>query len=207
MKKFLTTLAVLVCLLVFALPLYATDYSGTYYVGVSGTRPGGGDPDFLSMKAVFDSLSTVGATFSGNCTFYITSDITEPNTGGVGIGLAVDPGSFTITFKPYTGLTPTITNSYPSDGNSGPSGAFVIGMNSAVLAWADLKTTRNIIFDGSNTPGGITRDLTIQSATTAVRNAMGILFVGDVANRTVKNCNVYYKVQTVSTSGNLLVQS
>ncbi len=205
MKRLSTTLAVLVCLLVFALPLYATDYSGTYYVGVSGTRPGGGDPDFLSMKAVFDSLSTAGATFSGNCTFYITSDITEPNTGGKGIGLAVDPGSFTITFKPYTALTPTITNSYPSDGNTGPSGAFVIGMNSAGMAWADLKTTRNIIFDGSNTPGGITRDLTIQSATTAVRNAMGITFVGDVANCTVKNCNVYYQVQTVSTSGSLFI--
>ncbi|MDP3683119.1 MAG: hypothetical protein Q8S01_04230, partial [Ignavibacteria bacterium] len=137
---------------------------------------------------------------------YITSDITELYTDAVGIGLAINPDPYTLTIKPYTGVQPVITFNYPTDLNSGPSGAFIIGIpGKGNVAWASLKTTKNIVIDGSNTVGGTTRDLTLQSATTAQRNAIPLVIVGDVSNVTVKNCNIYYKVQTVSTSGNLLV--
>jgi hypothetical protein len=174
-----------------------------YSVGTGSVA--GEKAHFASMKAALDSLSN-GMPIPSNTTFYITSDITEPEIGGKGLGLAVDPSPYTVTFKPAAGVKPTITLQYPSDGNSGPSGAFIIGMNSAAMAWADLKTTRNIIFDGSNSEGGKTRDLMIQS-TGVTRNAIPLAIVGDVQNVTIKNCNVLYKVTptAASTSGSLLV--
>ncbi len=176
----------------------SAELNGTYYVGNAGTRPGGGDPDFLSLKAACDSMTLVGVT--GDCTFYITSDLTEPKN----IGLAVDPGTYTITFKPYTATTPTVKFTHAADDNSGPSGAWLFGIKSTI-AWADLATTKNIVIDGSNTPGGTTRDLTIQNDTATYRNAMPIVIVGPVSNMTIKNCNVLYVEKTVSTSGNLFV--
>lgn len=161
--------------------------------------------NFPTLKAAFDSLNN-GFVFTDNTLFYITSDITEPNTGGIGLGLAVDPSPYTITFKPYTGVSPTITLQYPSDGNSGPSGALVVGLTGASnIAWASNRPTRNIVFDGSNTPGGMTRDLTIQS-TGATRNAFPFVITADVQNVVVMNCNIYYKATAAATtSGNLFV--
>lgn len=172
--------------------------SGTYYIGAPGTGPGGSNPDFPSLRDAFQAINNSNIT--GNCTFFITSDITEVTTPG-GIGLAVNPGSHTITFKPFTGVQPTITLPYTTDSNSGPSGAFIIGIPMENnISWNDLRTTRNIIIDGSNTPGGTTRDLTITNQTNSVGNAFPIAIVGDVSNVTIKNCNIHYKAQTVSTS-------
>ncbi len=178
--------------------------AGDYYIGAPGTGPGGSNPQFADLREAFDVLND--ATFSGDCNFYITSDITETYTPAVGLGLAINPDPFTVTFKPYTGVQPVITLNYPTDMNSGPSGALVIGIPSkGNVTWDSLRTTKNIVIDGSNTVGGTTRDLTIQSALTAHRNGMPLVVVGDVSNVTVKNTNVYYKPQTVSTSGNLFI--
>lgn len=172
--------------------------SGTYYVGAAGTGPGGSNPDFPSLRDAFQAINNSNIT--GDCTFFITSDITEVTTPG-GIGLAVNPEPYTITFKPYTGVQPTITLPYTSDGNSGPSGAFIIGIPMENnISWNDFRTTKNIIIDGSNTAGGTTRDLTITNQTNSVGNAFPITIVGDVSNVTIKNCNIHYKAQTVSTS-------
>ncbi|MCL6493715.1 MAG: T9SS type A sorting domain-containing protein [Ignavibacterium sp.] len=177
--------------------------SGDYYIGASGTGPGGSNPNFATLGEAFDVI--YDATIAGNCNFYITSDITEPNIGS-GIGLAKDPGSFMLTFKPYTGVQPVITLNYPADANSGPSGALIIGIPTrGNISWDSMKTTRNIIIDGSNTVGGTTRDLTIQTALTAHRNSMPMVIVGDVANITIKNTKIYYRPQTVSTAGNLFI--
>lgn len=172
--------------------------SGDYYVGAAGTGPGGTDPEYPSLRAAFQAINNSNIT--GNCTFYITSDITEVTTPG-GIGLAVNPEPHTITFKPYTGVQPVITLPYLADGNSGPSGAMVIGIPMENnIAWNDLRTTKNIIFDGSNTAGGTTRDLTITSQTNSVGNAFPMTIVGDVSNMVIKNCKIYYRPQTTSTS-------
>lgn len=178
--------------------------AGDYYIGAPGTGPGGSNPQFATLREAFDVLND--ATFTGNCNFYITSDITETYTPAVGLGLAINPEPFTVTFKPYTGVQPIITLNYPTDMNSGPSGALVIGIPSkGNVTWDSLRTTKNIVIDGSNTVGGTTRDLTIQSSTTAHRNGIPMVIVGDVSNVTIKNTNVYYKAQTVSTSGNLFI--
>ena len=120
--------------------------------------------NLLHLREAFDVLND--ATFTGDCNFYITSDITETYTPAVGLGLAINPDPYTVTFKPYTGVQPVITLNYPTDLNSGPSGALVIGIPSkGNITWDSLRTTKNIVIDGSNTVGGTTRDLTIQTAT------------------------------------------
>ncbi len=183
-----------------------TQLAGDYYIGVAGSGPGGSNPQFATLREAFDVLND--AVFTGDCTFYITSDITETYTPAVGLGLAINPGTFTVTFKPYTGTQPVITLNYPTDLNSGPSGALVIGIPSkGNVTWDSLRTTKNIVIDGSNTVGGMTRDLTIQTSLTAQRNAFPLLIVGDVSEMVVKNTNIYYKAQGVSTSGNLFVSA
>jgi len=183
------------------LDLPVLSVSGDYYIGNPGTGPGGSDPGFLSIREAFDVLNE--ATFTGNSTWYITSDIFESFTPvtGYGIGLAINPEPHTVTFKPYTGVQPVISLAYPVDGTSGPSGAMVIGVpGEGNIAWDSLRVTRNIIFDGSNTAGGTTRDLTIQNLTTSHGNAFPVAIVGDVSNVVIKNCNIYYQAQSISTS-------
>ncbi|MDD5765490.1 MAG: hypothetical protein PHW79_04460, partial [Candidatus Marinimicrobia bacterium] len=188
------------------------DYmAGNYYVGTTGTAPDAYNPNFARLKTAFDGLNK--QKILGNINLYITSDIDEPNTAADGfLGLAVNPGEYTITIKPYTGVQPKINLAYPADATDGPSGAFIIGCpelgtTSHHINWPDLRATRNIIIDGSNTVDGTTRDLTIQNLTTSQRNGFPMLLVGDVANVTIKNCNIYYQAQGVTTSGNLFVSA
>jgi hypothetical protein len=181
--------------------------AGTYYIGAPGTGPGGTDPHFADLRSAFEVLND--AVFTDNCTFYITSNITETYpSASYGLGLAINPEPYTVTFKPYTGIQPVITLPYPGDLTSGPSGALVIGLPSkGNVAWDSMKVTRNIIIDGSNTVDGTTRDLTIENQTTSQRNGFPMTIVGDVANLVIKNTNIYYKAQGVSTSGNLFVSA
>jgi hypothetical protein len=161
----------------------AGSLSGTYYIGAAGTAPGGTDPKFLSLKSACDSINA--DTIKGDCIFYFTSNLTE--TANVALGK--DPTPFTITFKPYAGVSPTLSFSQSTD-NSGPSGAWVFGSNN-LTSWDYLVATRNIIVDGSNTDGGTTRDLTITTAATAHANANPIRMAGNVNKTTVKNVVIY----------------
>jgi len=149
---------------------------GVYYVGNAGTKPGGGDPDFLSLNHACDSLSNGAVT--GDVTMYITSDLTEPTN----VDLAVTT-DYTITFKPYTGITPTVTYTQIAD-NAGASGAWVIGMKNT--SGAPFVPTHNIVIDGSNVEAGSTRDLTFVSA--HGKNAYPFRIKGDCDNITIKNC-------------------
>lgn len=142
-------------------------------------------------------------TFDNDILLLITSDLEEDCTSS-GIGIAVDPSPYTITIKPAPGITPTITFHYPADVNAGPSGAFVVGISHENnIAWADATTTRNIIFDGSNTTDGTTRDLTITNTTGTHRNGMPFLLVGDVADIILKNLNIYHQATHLATEGNV----
>ena len=173
--------------------------SGNYYIGAPGTGPGGSNPQFASLREAYQVINN--STFTGDCTFFITSNITESYTPAIGLGLAANPEPYTITFKPYTGIQPTITLPYPSDLNGGPSGAMVIGIPMENnISWNDLRVTKNIVFDGSNTPGGTTRDLTITTQTTSHGNAFPFAIVGAVSNLVIKNCNIIYNPASVSTS-------
>lgn len=157
--------------------------SGTYYIGAAGTGPGGSNPQFATLKAACDTLNT--ANVQGNCIFYITSNLTEP----VNVSLGLDPGPYTITFKPYTGTNDTIIFTQTTD-NPGVSGGWVFGTPTLSITSTTnygLVTTNNIIVDGSNTDGGTTRNLVVQTAATSHTNTNPFRIIGDVNKCTLKN--------------------
>ena len=157
--------------------------AGTYYIGVAGSGPGGTDPEFASLKAACDTLNI--SNVSANTTFFITSNLVEPANVSIGI----DPGDFTVTFKPYTGTVDTITFTQVAD-NVGVSGGWVLGTPSLAISSATnygLVTTENIVIDGSNTVGGTTRDLIIRTITGVNGNTNPIRVIGDVNNSVLKN--------------------
>ncbi|ROL61821.1 hypothetical protein D9V86_03820 [Bacteroidetes/Chlorobi group bacterium ChocPot_Mid] len=152
--------------------------SGTYTVGTGG--------DYATLKAACDAINA--STINGDCTFYIISDLTET----VNVGLGKDPSPYTITFKPFTGTTPTITFTQVAD-NAGASGAWVIGVPNLTVTSAsnyNLVSTRNIVIDGSNTVNGTTRDLSINTQSGINSNTYPIRIFGDADNITLKNLNV-----------------
>ncbi|TVQ87015.1 MAG: T9SS C-terminal target domain-containing protein [Bacteroidetes bacterium] len=152
----------------------------------------GEEGNYPTFRAAVTALNNQ-ETFDNDILLLITSDLEEDCITS-GIGLAVDPSPFTITIKPAPGKTPTISFNYPGDVNAGPSGAFIIGItHENNIAWTDAKPTRNIIFDGSNTEDGTTRDLTFTNTTGTHRNGMPFLLIGDVADIVVKNLNIYHQ--------------
>jgi hypothetical protein len=157
--------------------------AGTYYIGVAGSGPGGTDPEFATLKAACDTLNI--SNVSGNTTFFITSNLVEPANVTIGI----DPGSYTVTFKPYTGTVDTITFTQVAD-NAGVSGGWVFGTPSLIITSTTnygLVTTENIIIDGSNTVDGTTRDLVVRTAAGISGNTNPIRIIGDVNNCVLKN--------------------
>jgi len=157
--------------------------SGSYYIGAAGTGPNGTNPNFSTLKSAADSLNK--ATIGGNITFYITSNLTEAANTGIG----VNPDPYTVTFKPYTGTNDTITFAQTTD-NSGVSGGFALGSADLMNSAMPLKTTKNIILDGSNTANGTTQNLVIRTLAATNKNTYPIRIFGDVQNVTIKNVKV-----------------
>ena len=136
---------------------YATGLSGTYYIGASaGTKPGGGDPDYASMSAAVSALNTNGV--AGACTFYFL-DAAYTEASDFWLGCSGTSATNTITFKPYTGVTTTITfgqtTLHPNTATTGLDGHFIIasptGNNS------DIVPTHYVTIDGSNTQTLVTQ--------------------------------------------------
>ncbi len=165
-------------------------FSNVYSIGTGSVEGQAGN--FSTFREAVSALNSQ-AVFTQDVYMFITSDLVEDCTSG-GIGLAVDPSPYTITFKPAPGVSPTVAFNYPADANSGPSGAFIIGIpHTNNIAWADAKPTKNIVFDGSNTPGGETRDMTFTNTTGSHRNGMPFAIIGDVENVTIKNLKIYHR--------------
>jgi len=154
--------------------------SGTYYIGAAGTAPGPADPEYATLKAACDAVMAAGV--GGDITFLITSDLTEPTN----VDLAVDTDGHTIVFKPFTGITPTVTFTQAGD-NAGSSGRWVIGQLNT--SGAPLVPTHNIVIDGSNTVDGTSRDLSFVSAAGGKLD-YNFRIRGNSDNITIKNCNM-----------------
>ncbi len=179
MKNFIVTL---ICLMIVTVS-QAQNLSGIYYIGASGTAPGNTNPDYSTLGEAAAAINA--ATITGNCTFYFTSNTTE--TANVGIGK--DAAPYTVTFKPYTGTTDTVTLVQTGD-NIGASGGLVFGSPDLTISSASnygLVTTANFIVDGSNTDGGTTRDLVITTKSTIHGNTYPVRLLGDVHDVTIKN--------------------
>ncbi|MEI6766548.1 MAG: right-handed parallel beta-helix repeat-containing protein [Bacteroidota bacterium] len=141
--------------------------SGTYAVG-----PGG---DFTTLRAACDSLNLNGVcgpvSFILNSS-YAGSSETYPITINQAAGMSAVN---TLTIKPGTGVTASLSGSY--------AGALI------KLNGADYVT-----IDGSNAVGGSTRDLTISNTSVATGTAaVWMSSLGTAAGatyNTIKNCNI-----------------
>jgi len=127
--------------------------SGTYYIGGAGTKPGGGDPDFATLKAACDALTTSG--ISGACTLYFTESKTYTESTDIQLGVTGTSSSNTITFKPYTGVVCTLSFTSTATSSTGIDGHFVIGTNDFNVM-TSLVPTHYVTIDGSNSASGTT---------------------------------------------------
>ncbi|MDP3150183.1 MAG: T9SS type A sorting domain-containing protein [Ignavibacteria bacterium] len=148
-------------------------FSGDYNIGTGQT--------YTTLKAACDALNA--GTITGNCTFYITSDLTE----AVNFGLGVNTAGYSITFRPDADANRTITFTSTTD-NTGPSGHFVIGNPTPTVTWTDANTitTSNITIDGYAS-GFTTKRLTLTNASASAANARLITVVGACENTVIKN--------------------
>ena len=147
---------------------------------------------YASLKAACDSsLNDSSGTITADHLYYITSSLTEPTNVNIGL----NTNGHTITFKPYTGTTDTITFTQTAD-NSGLSGNWAIGVKNLTtgstynygLSLHD--STEHIVIDGSNTDNGTTRDLFITNVAGTNPNENPIRIYGSSHYITVKNVNV-----------------
>jgi hypothetical protein len=149
---------------------------GTYTVGTGGT--------YTTLAAAVADYNAA-TCFTSNVEFSLTDaaynlgTITTPLT--VNSNAIANAGSYTLTFKPATGITSTITGAIDTNA------LFVIKGN-------------NIIVDGSNTVGGTTRDLTITNTSITAPNVIRVSSTGTTSllNATVKNTVIVNGVNTSS---------
>lgn len=109
---------------------------------------------------LFEALNS-GFTLGGNTTILITSDLTA-ETGAVGLNeFAEDgPGGYTLTIRPSGGAR------------------VISGTAAASNGLINLNGTDRLVIDGSLTPGGTTRDLTITNNQTGTSTVIWMKTIG-----------------------------
>ncbi len=161
--------------------------SGTYYIGDAGTKPGGGDPEYTTLKGACDDLNSKGV--GAPCIFYFTESKTYIEGNDIWLGVTGTSSTNTITFKPYTAVVCTL--SFTNLNNSGLSGSidgcFAIGSPTGVNT--NLVPTSYLIIDGSNSNDGTSRDLIIIGPGTSLQKSVIRIF-GNNDYITIKNCEI-----------------
>jgi hypothetical protein len=125
----------------------ARPFQGAYYVGAEGTAPGGGNPDFATLREAFVAVNATVPT--GALHLLITSDLDERGTDVhlVQTGLtAATP----VVIRPASGVTATVTLGAIS------AAAGVDAQNSGL----SIDNTSYVTIDGNNGDEEGTRDLT-----------------------------------------------
>lgn len=158
----------------------APGLSGTVTIGASGTYT-----SLTGTSGLFNAINTSG--LSDNLTVnIIDSSIAE--TGAVALNaiatIGCAAGPYTLTIKPDSGVTTTLSGS-------------------AVGALIKLNGADNVIIDGSNN-GSTSRNMTIaNTGTTGGTTAVALVSLGTglgATNNTVKNCNLSTGVSTITAS-------
>lgn len=162
----------------------AATFSGSGGAG-SSTIPG----DYPSLAAAAADFSNSATPVTGDYTFLIAGDLIEPNN----VAFGKDTGTNKVRIKPAVGTTPTITFTSTSSlaSSAGWNGHLVIGTTSTLNKLDQLTTTSNFIIDGSNTVGGVSRDLTIKN--TVAETTVGqfvIQVIGGCQNVEIRNATV-----------------
>lgn len=167
----------------------STPHAGPYNPGsapgVSTIGPGG---DHATLYEACEAINNLGALTGGDWTFEIIANLTETNHVAIG----QETGGNTITFRPAPGIRPTITFDTPQAPLGYPA-HWVIGSPRVVdpmTGRVPRVPTRGIVIDGSNTPGGVTRDLTITNTPGATGRTSLVGIFGDSDGNTVRNCRL-----------------
>ena len=156
--------------------------SGTIKQPLSGNYNIGTGQDYTKIADAITALNTNGV--SGACIFYLR-DAAYAESPMIINAITGASAANTITFKPYTGITPTITIT-ATDGDAG----------------FELRGADYISFDGSNDSKG--RDMTIVMAGASSRTFQ--LYGGDGAtNNTIKNCVIVGYSNTSTTNSGIRV--
>lgn len=150
--------------------------SGVYTVGAGG--------DFASLtnpNGAFDRVNGVGGT--GSVRFNILGDLSG-ETGAIVLNTV--QGGATVSIRPASGVTALVSGS----------------INGCLLR---LNGADNVTIDGSNTDGGMSRDLSFQNTSTGT--AAGVICVSSLGlgagatNNTIRNVNVSGSDPTTSLLG------
>ncbi|MAB67057.1 MAG: hypothetical protein CL662_09465 [Bacteroidetes bacterium] len=148
--------------------------AGDYFIPQRTTDAEG----FISLNQAIHYVNTQGLSSATN--LYITGDLDETSNE-----LKIDRDDLTeftgLTIKPVSGETPTIE----VWGGSGGDGIWI-------------NNTDYVTIDGSNSPGGDTRDLTITSADTTFS---ALIYTYGTTNTTIANSILTYTGGSVSVSG------
>ncbi|WP_374442493.1 T9SS type A sorting domain-containing protein [Epilithonimonas sp.] len=159
-------------------PSNDSNTSATFQTSLSGTYTVGVGKDFATLTAAVAAANTnglCGATvFSLTDTTYSASE-TFPITINSLTGASA---TNTLTIKPATGVSPTI---------SGSSTAAIIKLNGADY----------VIIDGSNTAGGTTKNLTISNGSSGTSSS-----VVWIATASASNGATYNTIKNTIVSGN-----
>ncbi len=166
---------------------------GTYYVGTNG--------DFATITEAVDHLNSYGVTCPVT---FILKNTTYNNASGETFPITINnfTGSTavnTVTFKPNTGINVQV------EANGGTSVPAVFKLNGA----------DNIVFDGSNSVGGSTRNLTIKNNNNTNYKNRSVIWIASngsngATNNTVKYCNIrqeYRNDNYVSTIGVIIANN
>ncbi len=158
----------------------ASSTPATASVGLSG--------DYLTLSAASSAFSAL-AGINRPWVLEIQNDVTEASNCYFGTAFGAN-GSLTI--RPAVGATPTAT--FTNTNNpAGFDGHLVLGAKNgaAINASTVAASSGRYIVDGCNTPGGTSRDLTIQAGTPSVSIASGseilLNIVGNTDQAIVRN--------------------
>lgn len=167
-------------------------------LGNSSVINADGSGDYLTLQAAASDFTLGAATVNGDYTFYIASDLLEPNQCAFGR----NTNGHTVTIKPAPGQAPTITFSGTTQNNNagtfnqsaGCPGQIIIGLNDLTNNSSALNNgivpTDNFVIDGSNAVGGKTRDLIfLTPAGSSLVNSRSVHVLGS-NNFVLKNCEV-----------------
>lgn len=144
--------------------------SGDYYIP-QGAYPKG----FPTLDSAFKAINSFGQ--SGDVRFLIDADLNEV---GANLVLTKNDTVNLLSIKPAPNKTPTI---------------YITGCTSASGAnqytGITLNGAKNVLFDGSNTGGGTTRDLTI-AMNDSLNGRIAIQLYGDADDISIKNLVIKY---------------
>ncbi|MGI8906235.1 MAG: hypothetical protein ACR2IE_07075 [Candidatus Sumerlaeaceae bacterium] len=151
--------------------------------GVSTVNSGGG-ADYISLDEAAKDFSSLAGGCTGNWTLLIASDLFEPNN--VAFGNLTNGNSVTVRPAPSSQPTITFTTTTALAGTIW-AGHLLIGTTSTLNLAGQLLGTDNFTIDGSNVPGGTTRDLKITDTSALTVGSYLVRVVGACGNATIKN--------------------